>query len=52
MLRRILFVLIFAAVASAQAAKPPAGPVEIVFRHALSGEEATCIAAIRVTPKR
>ncbi len=43
MLRRILFVLIFAAVASAQAAKPPAGPVEIVFRHALSGEEAALL---------
>jgi len=43
MLRRIALLLCCAATMSAQAAKPPAGPVEIHFRHAQSGERAAVL---------
>ena len=44
MLRRIaLLLLACAAAAVANAAKPPAAPVEIVFRHALTGESAALL---------
>jgi sn-glycerol 3-phosphate transport system substrate-binding protein len=42
MLRLLLVLLLFFA-ATAQAAKPPAQPVEIVLRHALSGEAAALL---------
>ena len=41
MLRVLLLFLAFATVA--QAAKPPAEPVELVLRHALSGEPAALL---------
>lgn len=40
MLRKFLTVLTVLVAAAAQAAKPPAAPAEIVFRHALTGEAA------------
>ena len=43
MLRRIALLLSCAAMGFAQAAKPPAGPVEIVFRHAQTGERAAVL---------
>lgn len=43
MLRRIALLLTCAVAAVAQAAKPPAAPVEIVFRHALTGESAALL---------
>ena len=41
MLRLLILLLSFAA--AAQAANPPAEPVEIVLRHALSGEPAALL---------